>query len=44
MKQFLRKSHMRYDESVLYTMDNMLSEDPFPYLNVRTLVRSLITE
>ena len=44
MKQFLRKSHMRYDEGVLYTMDNMLSEDPFPYLNVRTLVRSLITE
>ena len=32
MKQFLRKSHIHYDESILYTMDNMLSEYGFSYL------------
>ena len=43
MKQFLRKSHIHYDESILYTMDNMLSEYGFSYLNVRNLLRNLIT-
>lgn len=43
MKQFLRKSHMRYDESILYTMDDMLSAYDFPYPNVRSLLRNLIT-
>ena len=43
MKQFLRKSHIHYDESILYTMDNMLSEYSFSYLNVRNLLRNLIT-
>ena len=43
MKQFLRKSHMRYDASVLYTIDNMLLQDEFSYRNVQSLLRSLIT-
>lgn len=43
MKQFLAKSMMRYDESVLYTMDNMLSEYEFDYMNVRNLLRNLFT-
>ena len=43
MKQFLRKSHMRYDESILYTVDSMLSQYDFPYRNVRALLRGLIT-
>ena len=43
MKQFLRKSHIHYDESILYTMDNMLSEYGFSYLNVSNLLRNLIT-
>lgn len=43
MKQYLRKSHMRHDDSVLYTIDNMLLEYDFPYDNVRNLIRSLIT-
>lgn len=43
LKQFLRKSHMHHDESILYTMDNMLSEDDFSNANVRNLLRNLIT-
>lgn len=43
MKQFLRKSHMHHDESVLYTIDNMLFEDDFSYNNVRSLLRNQIT-
>ena len=43
MKQFLRKSHMHHDESILYTMDSMLAEDDFSYPNVRNLLRNLIT-
>ena len=43
MKQFLRKSHMHYDDSVLYTMDSMLPEDDFSYGIVRNLLRNLIT-
>lgn len=41
MKQFLAKSLMRYDESVLYTMDNMLSQYEFDYMNVRNILRNL---
>ena len=44
MKQFLRKSHMHHDESVLYTIDNMLFEDEVCYNTVRSLIRNLITE
>ena len=44
MKQFLRKSHMHYDDSVLYTMDSMLFEDEVCYNTVRSLIRNLITE
>ena len=44
MKQFLRKSHMHYDDSVLYTIDNMLFEDEVCYNTVRSLIRNLITE
>ena len=43
MQQFLRKSHMHHDESILYTIDNMLFEDGFSYGNVRSLLRNLIT-
>lgn len=43
MKQFLRKSHMHHDESILYTVDNMLPEDDFSYSNVRSLLRNLLT-
>ena len=44
MKQFLRKSLMHHDESVLYTIDNMLFEDEVSYSIVRNLIRNLITE
>lgn len=44
MKQFLSKSHIHHDESVLYTIDNMLFEDEVSYHNVRGLLRNLITE
>lgn len=43
MKQFLSKSMMRYDESILYTMDNMICEYKFDYFNVRNLLRNLFT-
>ena len=43
MKQFLRKSHMHYDESILYTLDSMLPEDDLSYENLRSLLRHLIT-
>lgn len=43
MKQFLRKSLMHHDESVLYTIDNMLFEDDCSYSIVRSLLRNLIT-
>ena len=42
MKQYLRKSHMRYDDSILYTIDNMLSEYEFDYRNIKNLLRNLI--
>ena len=43
MKQFLCKSHMRHNESILYTMDSMLTEDELSYTNLRNLLRNLIT-
>ena len=42
MKQYLRKSHMRYDDSILYTIDNMLSEYEFDFRNIKNLLRNLI--
>ena len=42
MKGFLAKAKLRYDESVLYTMDNMLSSSDFSYDNVKNLLRKLI--
>ncbi len=43
MKQFLRKSQLHYDESILYTMDSMFPEDGFSYPNLRNLLHNLIT-
>lgn len=43
MKQYLRKSHLHHDQSVLYTIDTMLQEEGFPYESVRSLIRSLVT-
>ncbi len=42
MKGFLYKAKLRYDESILYTMDNMLSDGDFSYENVKNLLRKLI--
>ena len=42
MKGFLSKAKLRYDESVIYTMDNMLSSPDFSYDNVKNLLRKLI--
>ena len=42
MKGFLAKAKLRYDESVLYTMDNMLSSSDFSYDNAKNLLRKLI--
>lgn len=44
MKQFLAKSKLRYDESIIYTIDSMLSENEINYLNLKNLLRNLITE
>ena len=44
MKQFLRKSLMHHDESVLYTIDSILFEDEVSYGIVRNLLRNLIYE
>ncbi|MFR7820077.1 alpha-E domain-containing protein [Candidatus Pseudoruminococcus sp.] len=41
-KGFLSKAKLRYDESVIYTMDNMLSSPDFSYDNVKNLLRKLI--
>ena len=43
MKQFLRKSLMHYDDSVLYTVENMIYDDDVSYSNIRSLLRNLIT-
>ena len=44
MKQFLVKSKMRYDESIIYTIDSMLSENELNYLNIKNLLRNLIAK
>ena len=44
MKQFLSKSHMHYDSDTLFTIEKMLNEEGFNYLNVRSLVRGLIQQ
>ncbi len=44
MKGFLKKSGLRYDESILYTIDNMLSESEFDHDNVKKLLRNLIMQ
>lgn len=44
MKQFLLKSKLRYDENVIYTIDNMISGSDFNYQSVKNLLRNLITE
>lgn len=44
MKNFLQKSKLRYDESILYTLDNMLSENELNYESIKNLVRNLILE
>ena len=41
-KGFLKKSGLRYDESVLYTIDSMLDGSNFNYGNVKNLLRNLI--
>ena len=42
MKQYLNKSHMRYDDSVIYTIDSMLEEGSIDYRNVKKLLRGLL--
>ena len=44
MKQFLAKSRLRYDESVINTADSMLDDSPLNRANLKNLLRSLITE
>lgn len=43
MKQYLAKSHMRYDENILYTIDSMLDEYVIDDQNIRNLLRNLVT-
>ena len=42
MKQYLVKSRMRYDDSVLYTVDSMLDDGTIEFGNVKSLLRSLL--
>ena len=44
MKQFLVKSRLRYDESVINTADILLDDSPLNQANLKKLLRSLITE
>ena len=44
LKGFLKKSGLRYDEDVLYTVDRMLSDEAFHYGSVKNLLRNLISE
>ncbi len=44
MKQFLTKSQIRYDESVINTFDSMLDLSDFNYTTARSLMRNLLTE
>lgn len=43
MKQFLSKSLIHFDDSVLYTIENMIYDDAVSYGNLRSLLRNLIT-
>lgn len=43
LKQYLAKSHMKYDANVLYTIDSMLDDYEFDARNVKNLLRNLIT-
>ena len=43
-KGILKKSCMRYDESILYTVDSLLSEPQFDHDNVKKLLRNLMAE
>ena len=43
-KGFLKKSCLRYDESILYTIDSLLAESEFSYDNIKKLLRNLISE
>ncbi|MCD8025606.1 MAG: alpha-E domain-containing protein [Clostridiales bacterium] len=44
MKQFLEKSRMRYDESIINTFDAMINSSDFNYTNARNLMRNLTIE
>ena len=44
MKQFLAKSKLRYDDSVINTVDSMISESELNQPNVKNLLRNLIVE
>ena len=44
MKQFLAKSKLRYDESVINTVDSMISDSKLNHGNIKNLLRNLITE
>ena len=41
-KQYLAKSHIRYDSNVLYTVDTMLEGYTIDFGNVKNLMRSLL--
>ena len=43
MKQYLAKSHMRCDDSVLNTIDSMLEENEIDRGNIKNLLRGLLT-
>lgn len=43
-KGFLKKSCLRYDESILYTIDSLLADSEFNYDNIKKLLRNLISE
>ena len=44
MKQFLVKSRLRYDESVINTADILLDDSPLNQANLKKLLRGLISE
>lgn len=44
LKQFLEKSHIRFDESIIYTFDSMINSGEINYLTARSLMRNLIIE
>ena len=43
-RMFLAKSKLRYDESVINTVDNMISDSKLNHRNIKNLLRNLITE